>query len=426
MSRAGPVWIVVGLLLAIVGGCSDETDEPRPEPYIENEPPLGARPVAKVEDVCVVAQIGEEVVFDGTQSSDADGDPLTYRWELVAGPVDVTLIDPTSATPRFVPEARGNYSFRLIVNDGRQDSNDGGVTVKSVSVYSMQPVATAKRVATGSAHFLVLMDDHTVHGWGCDHRGQTGSGAVVSGAVDVAAGHSHSLAIMPDGTVKAWGSGGVSDFDQEPSESCGTLPCARTPVLVAGLSNITQVVGGLNVTFALDGNGTVWGPGSGSSRPPPAAWATDIRSIGVELGARNDGTIWTPDALELSEPLTGIVKVSAVDATGRLALKDDGTVWFVGPYGTVAQNDGLPTIVDIAAGTNARLALDDQGNVWDVADVVSGPVLSDVVDIAAGHKGPAAAVKSDGTVWTWGPSNYDGELGDGTTEQRDGPVQVMW
>jgi alpha-tubulin suppressor-like RCC1 family protein len=289
----------------------------------------------------------------------------------------------------------------------------------------MQPVTTAKRVATGSAHLLVLMGDQTVHGWGCNHNGQTGSGAVVSGAADVAAGHSHSLAIMPDGTVKAWGRGGVSDFDQESSESCGTLPCARTPVLVEGLSNVTQLAGGLNVTFALDSAGTVWGPGSGSSRPPPSAWATGIRSIGVGFGARTDDTLWTPDALELSEPLTGIVKVSSVDDTSRLALKDDGSVWSVGLHGTVVEKAGLPPIVEIASGSNARLALDGQGNVWEVTDVVTGPVLSDVVDIAAGH-GPAAAVKSDGTVWTWGPSNYDGELGDGTTEQREGPVQLMW
>jgi alpha-tubulin suppressor-like RCC1 family protein len=419
--------LIVGCwLVASVGGCSNEIDE-RPMGQVETEPPLGSRPVAKVEDVCVVAQIGEQVVFDATQSRDEDDDPLTYRWELVAGPIhEVTLLDPTSATPTFIPEVRGNYSFRLIVNDGQQDSNAGGSTVKSVSVYSMQPVTTAKKVATGSSHFLVLMADQTVHGWGCNHRGQTGSGAIVSNAVDIDAGHSHSLAILPDGSVQAWGSGGVSDFDDESSESCGTLPCARTPVPVGGLFDITQVVGGLNVTFALDTDGTVWRPGSGSSRPPATAWTTGIRSLGVDFGARTDGTIWTPDSLELSEPLTGIVQVSSVDDTSRLALRDDGSVWFVGSYGTVVEMTGLPPIVDIAAGTHARLALDDQGNVWDVAHVLAGPLLSDAVDIAAGRSGPAAAVKSDGTVWTWGPSNFDGELGDGTSEPRDGPVQVAW
>jgi alpha-tubulin suppressor-like RCC1 family protein len=33
------------------------------------------------------------------------------------------------------------------------------------------------------------------------------------------------------------------------------------------------------------------------------------------------------------------------------------------------------------------------------------------------------ALKSDGTVWAWG-YNLKGELGDGTTTERDTPVQV--
>jgi alpha-tubulin suppressor-like RCC1 family protein len=33
------------------------------------------------------------------------------------------------------------------------------------------------------------------------------------------------------------------------------------------------------------------------------------------------------------------------------------------------------------------------------------------------------AVKTDGTLWTWGDNQY-GELGDGTTTNRTSPVQV--
>jgi len=48
--------------------------------------------------------------------------------------------------------------------------------------------------------------------------------------------------------------------------------------------------------------------------------------------------------------------------------------------------------------------------------------ISDVVSVAAGN-GHTVALKRDGTVWTWG-RNLEGELGDGTTTNRNSPVQV--
>jgi len=53
---------------------------------------------------------------------------------------------------------------------------------------------------------------------------------------------------------------------------------------------------------------------------------------------------------------------------------------------------------------------------------VKVPGLSGIVAISAGGS-HSVALKSDGTVWTWG-YNTDGELGDGTTTQRISPVQV--
>ncbi len=48
--------------------------------------------------------------------------------------------------------------------------------------------------------------------------------------------------------------------------------------------------------------------------------------------------------------------------------------------------------------------------------------LSDVIAIAAGDH-HSLALKSDGTVWAWGENAY-GKLGDGTTTNRNTPMQV--
>ena len=59
--------------------------------------------------------------------------------------------------------------------------------------------------------------------------------------------------------------------------------------------------------------------------------------------------------------------------------------------------------------------------------LMSLPVLAktkttDYQVISAGHH-HSLAVKSDGSLWAWG-HNYFGQLGDGTTSERHGPVKI--
>ena len=57
------------------------------------------------------------------------------------------------------------------------------------------------------------------------------------------------------------------------------------------------------------------------------------------------------------------------------------------------------------------------------AGAATDPVEVFVSAIAAGDE-HSMALKSDGTVWTWG-WNHDGQLGDGTTTRRSTPVKVL-
>ncbi|MBB6548021.1 LamG-like jellyroll fold domain-containing protein [Nonomuraea rubra] len=76
------------------------------------------------------------VNFSAARSGDADGDPLTYAWDLDG---DGELDDSTSATPSFTYQQPGSPVVRLRVSDDRGGQGDATTTI---NVANTAPAAT--------------------------------------------------------------------------------------------------------------------------------------------------------------------------------------------------------------------------------------------------------------------------------------------
>jgi uncharacterized repeat protein (TIGR01451 family) len=203
-----------------------------------------------------------------------------------------------------------------------------------------------------------------------------------------AVGASLTMAQQPAGTIRAWG----LNFDSQLGD--GLTGNAFSPESVEGLTNVVSVAAGRQFSLAVKSDGSVF------------AWGENNTG---NLGIGSDAIVVKP----LPVPVTGFGSgsgVIAVAAGGNhaLALKSDGSVWAWGRNGNgelgLGGAQGIPATVNVPT------------------QVVGLGPGSGVIAIAAGGV-HSMALKSDGTVLTWG-LNVVGELGAGLISNQTSPVQV--
>jgi serine protease len=146
-----------GLLLVLLtacgsGGSGDSNPAPGPTP-------ANVAPVANAGAAQSVAS-GGLVSLNGTGSSDANGDALTYTWALVSRPAGSTaaLIGPTTARPTFTADLAGTYTLSLVVNDGKVSSAAVSVAITATAAANVAPVANPGVDRTGVTGTLVQLD----------------------------------------------------------------------------------------------------------------------------------------------------------------------------------------------------------------------------------------------------------------------------
>ncbi|GMU65359.1 MAG: hypothetical protein AMXMBFR36_16330 [Acidobacteriota bacterium] len=145
-----------------------------------------------------------------------------------------------------------------------------------------------------------------------------------------------------------------------------------------------------------------------------------------------------------SPPLVlGDFTVTALAAKANYSNSDLASETFT-ITGSVATGEPA-TAPSVAASYRTSFVLTPAGNVWgwglnnygqlgdgtttqrnapvQVSNSSGSGILGGIVALAPGPES-SLALASDGTVWAWGRNNY-GQLGDGTTTQRTRPVQVI-
>lgn len=338
-------------------------------------------------------------------------------------------------------------------------------------------------IAGGAGHSLALRSDGTIWTWGANQHGQLGTGTAtnsltpiqvpgISGVISLSAGAWDSLALKSDGTVWNWGT-------VEPGV-IGTFS-SNSPVQVTGLPSIASITAGFSHFLALATDGTVWAwgddtngeLGNGTTNFTPTTTPVQVSGLsGVaavsaggfySLALKDDGTVWSwGSAAPVSNSLTplqgpglnGVSTISAGYAHG-LALQSQaiGAAWGYNGFGILANNTAtnsdMPLAINNLSGLKAisgyqdfGLALSSDGTAWswgyngvgelgnptnaNTGTLVTTPVqvsnITGVIAVSAGN-GFGLALRSDGTVWSWGANN-DGQLGTGNNTYSTTPVQV--
>jgi hypothetical protein len=118
--------------------------------------------------------LGATVVLNGSESSDPDGQIISWNWTCISHP-GIVINNRNSSSPSFIPEEAGSYIFTLMVTDDNSSTSTPDevvIVVESPPVNSI-PVAVAGDDLWGYTGDLITLDgseSYDIDGLIMDHN----------------------------------------------------------------------------------------------------------------------------------------------------------------------------------------------------------------------------------------------------------------
>jgi alpha-tubulin suppressor-like RCC1 family protein len=292
-------------------------------------------------------------------------------------------------------------------------------------------------VSGGGWHTCGVKTDGTFWCWGWNNYGQLGIGSFggyfyspmqigsFTNWVSVSAGWRHTCGVRNDGTLWCWG----RNFHSQLGD--GTTVDTNSPTQVPG-TNWVFVSAGIDHTCGVSTDRTLWcwgwnifgqlGDGTTVDKNTPTQvsgtnWASVSTGGNHTCGVKTDGTLWC-----WGDNFYGQLGIGSVAGVLTPTQVGTATNWV-----SVSSAGGVHTCGVKTDGTLWCWGRNEFGQLGDGTTVDKNTPTqvgtgTNWGSIFAGFD-HTCGIKTDGTLWCWGHNNY-GQLGDGTTVDKNTPTQV--